>query len=693
MLMPDDLAGTHLQGRDAPPSRAGRSGWIREFTGRPAVRRAGWLLLAWSCILLPAVVAARLLYRNVVNFPFLDDFMFTEFLEKTNAGTLTLHDFFKVQMEHRLAWPRLVIFTLHHLAPGQFHLQCWVTYGLILLTVLNVGLLLRRTGRPFARWWPLLACTSLAFFSPVQYQILLWPMMFQVVSPVWGLTSAMVVLSTKWPLWLRFPLCVSFALVATLSLASGLLVWLLLVPVILFADWLPQGKRRWTFAALWLAAFAVTVALYFHGLKNETDAKFAYRAESGEVTVTKGLSKFLHEPGVALTFVLRFSGASLARGTSIPMLTAAQGWGILLAGVWVAVAVACLRRHRNGKLLSELVPWLMFGAYTIGTGFLVSLGRAWASKSGDNALQSRYICHAVPLTVAVMVLVWLLVSRLGKSTAPALIRTRMAAGAGALLMVGMQMIQWWHGAVMMEAWSSSRMRAAANALFFKIAGKPYLLNAASELCPNMEYASRLDDMGLLPHPMFKDTRLDHFTRSGKELSSNTAVFRELRPLFNDREPRYTMLAEGYASLPGRKRVPDALIFTYQEKDSPRQIFHVAQNLEMPLFLKDSLGRDMRFLFQHTTELSRNLTRFATEIPFNALPGEVEEAKVQLWVLDYRKWLVHPVVGDFRIRVKDRRIINLGPVRSGSKSGTRAASPPRPVGGDKTDEPRDKGTQD
>ena len=89
-------------------------------------------------ILLPVIALARLMYENLVNIPFLDDYMFTDMLDKARHGfrwsfdldmgidpvtgmerpaVLTLHDFFVVQMEHRMAFVRGVILLLHKLWP------------------------------------------------------------------------------------------------------------------------------------------------------------------------------------------------------------------------------------------------------------------------------------------------------------------------------------------------------------------------------------------------------------------------------------------------------------------------------------------------------------------------------------------------------------------------------------------------
>ena len=95
------------------------SGTASGKTTTASPKRWLWLVAAWVCILLPVVLLARLMRENLVNIPFLDDYMFTPMFEKARNGfaftfahddnVLTLHDFFLVQMEHRLAFVRALI--------------------------------------------------------------------------------------------------------------------------------------------------------------------------------------------------------------------------------------------------------------------------------------------------------------------------------------------------------------------------------------------------------------------------------------------------------------------------------------------------------------------------------------------------------------------------------------------------------
>lgn len=635
--------------------------------------------LRWLLILLPALLTARLIHSYAVNIPFLDDFMFTPMYEKARGmlGGFTLHDFFIVQMEHRLAWPRLMIVVLDHFFPGNFAAQCWLTYGLLVLTLVNICLLLNRTGKQFSRWWFLLALASAMIFSPVHYMVILWPMMFQVASPTFGLTLALAAVgSRRLPVWLKFIIAILGAMIATLSIASGILIWILLIPMILWGKGLPEGKPRWLFLAAWLLSFAVTAALYFHDLKNETDPQFAYQAGMQEVTATKGVTSLLGDPGRAINFVLEFVGGSLCRGTTGSMRLIAKSLGALLLGALFIATIVWWRRFRKSDTSEpDLIPWISLALYSPGTGALVAVGRAWATTSGDNSLQARYTIHAVPLSLGIMILTWILVGHFRQHFPSRQIALNQFIKTATAVFITTLVINWSHGRFMMETWSSSRLRAAANTQFFKLndMNNSFLVNRATELCSNKVYAKRLDDIGLLNPPMVTSDRLDQFKLRSRTLSSNTANLEQMRLLKDSSTGRQWILAEGEGGLGGRKRVADAIVFAKRDPDVPQDpwtIFHIGQITQLPLGLSSSLGRDMRFLFLPAQELSQVLTKFGLEIPLGALPKNDKTYVVTAYAFDFLRQEMFPMEGIFRVNLSVPSVVKIG----GKNGGKRRTQP-------------------
>jgi len=62
----------------------------------------------------------------------------------------------------------------------------------------------------------------------------------------------------------------------------------------------------------WLAAFAITVGLYFHDLKNEADPEFALGQDKTE-TLGAALQHFAQDPLHSLAFMARVLGGHCPR--------------------------------------------------------------------------------------------------------------------------------------------------------------------------------------------------------------------------------------------------------------------------------------------------------------------------------------------------------------------------------------------
>lgn len=621
-------------------------------------------------VLLPAILLFQLIGSHQVNIPFLDDWMFVQMDDKAargfdftfarNSDHLTLHDFFIVQMEHRMAFVRAVIMLFHKLAPANYTAQMWLSWTMLLGTAVNVFLLLRRsTGAKFAYFWPVMVLATIAIFTPVQYRIVLWAMMFQVAAPAFFLSTTMVALLAPRPLWVRFVIGVVCAVCATLSFASGILVWVLPVPLMLLPGVIRNSRDRWIYIALWLLAFGVTMGLYFHDLKNETDPQFSYK-QGDQETLHRDIKAFFTHPGDAATFVFRVLGSHLGRGTNVAVMDASLVIGGLSFFLWVGAWLYWWRRYADVQLRRQLLIWLVFGSYSVGAAMLVAMGRLWATRSGENAVSARYVIHAVPLTVALGVLLWVIARDL-KRRHPWVRKRAMQTALGfAVALLMLQAVSWAYGYRMMAVWGSSRLRGAANTMFYNT-----IFQVEGDIAPNRQYARRANELGLLNPPMLKTTRLDNFKLSPQMLSVNSARLTDLTV-----EEEYegensdikgpVIVARGYACLPNRTRVADAVIFTRRDRsDDHWEIFHVAQVAGLPLYLVDTISKDMQFIHLPGDHLAQEgVGRFEAHFdPAQHLPPG--EHDIMAWALDFRQQTVYPITGFFSIDTTKNRVKKLG----------------------------------
>ena len=609
-------------------------------------------VLPWVCILFPVLLMARYIWEYKVNIPFLDDFMFTDMLEKAREGFrwtfapsdkyLTLHDFFMAQMEHRLALVRALILLRDHFWPTNITVENWFSFALLCGTALNVAYLLKKTAGAFHQWWPVLALACFAIFSPIQYQIILWPMMFQVAFPAFFLSTALVALQSDLPLWLRWCIGVASAIGATLCIASGLLVWMLPVFMMLFGGTM-STKSRIAFTGAWLAVFGVTLALYFHNIHNEVEGPFAYKQKEEE-TMHRNISSFVESPEKVLPFVFRVVGGHLARGTSAALMTSAWWIGLVSITLFTAAFAWWIYRFKDEELRRRLAPWITFGSYTIAAAGLICLGRLWATANGDNSVSPRYTIHGVPLTVSLCAMIWIIASDLltrHPAWRPRLERALLVSG---LTLSALLALSWIQGQHMMETWSSARLRMATNTLFFKIHfldTVPKGPDLDGNIASNYRRARGLDDLHVLNPPMLTDNRLSNFKISKNALNKNSALWETLTVDSNKQMARAT----GYAALGGRKRVADGVFLTYRDDKGAWKVFHVGQVRSMPLYYMHTLEKDLQNIHQPGDNAGETFSAFISEFSLDRLPPGAHD--LAAWAFDYREQTVYPIIGAFR----------------------------------------------
>ena len=601
-----------------------------------------------SLILLPVVLIAWLLKTHLLNVPFMDDHVWLPFYEKIARHEFSFRDFFFVQMEHRLTVPCFVAWLAYHLKPGQITLHNWLSFIQLAVTTFNLGWLIRRTcGSP--RWhWLLMALTAWIVFSPTQSYTFLWSDCFSSFLPATFLTTALVVfyssLRSRW----KFVLCVVCAVLSSHSYASGILIWFLMVPLILWSDSIADGIVRRRFLVGWSIFFVVTMALYFHGLTNQAEPEFSYK-QGHEETLTKHIGAFVGDPVSSARFVLIFGGALLARGSFADIKDASEFLGILLGLVVLLAMGLVLRPLKSHLLRSRFLPWIVLGIYSFGTGAMVALGRIWASASLDGALWNRYTTHAVPLTVAVVVLVFLIIQEMERRFPDwhnALLATRTGL-LGAFIMI--LTFGWIYGLAQADAWWSSRLRDATCNLFARVLPPD---DIEGPITGNLKFARRMDDLGLLHPPMLRDCRLSNFRVSDKKISARTGRVDAVEPVGHGK-----FEAEGFAFLPGHERVADGIFLTYLNDKKEWMIFSVGQVKELPKYLNKVIEVDMQYLHQPYRSFRHVYGAFNTRFNLENIPAGRWEMGV--WAFDFKKRCAWRLPGRYRIETQTHRIVEFG----------------------------------
>ena len=199
------------------------SAFPRHNTLPPDNRREhlfGWVRLA--ALWLPAVITVFLVKTHAVNVMLWDDWWLAEDWLKYLKGEFRWTDLFAVQMEHRLAVPRAIGLGLNLIFEGDVRAQ----NGIALLALAAIAAmmhgLLRKTLGPLrgGTWWIAFAMMA-ALFSPVQWQPLLWPIIFTVYLAMAFVVGAVLVWFKSGPgARSAFAVSLGLAILATLTFAS-----------------------------------------------------------------------------------------------------------------------------------------------------------------------------------------------------------------------------------------------------------------------------------------------------------------------------------------------------------------------------------------------------------------------------------------------------------------------------------------
>ena len=370
------------------------------------MRRRGWRWLAVAMAFLPAVIMANVVWRHAVDVGCWDMWENAPLLEKWHDGTLRWSDLYAAQIQHRIVVPRLLIIALHHLSGGDFRWENYFTFAVFVACSVMIWRLLQRTLGP-SPWTPALALlANLLIFSPMLFQNVLWGSGMWMTLPMPCLLGALLVFEQAWGFWVKIGAAVLLAEVATHSFAHGLCVWPVLAVFVALQPALGTGRRRLAGAGVVAVVAAVTMAFYFQNFVNV--AYHAYSLKPGDHALAGSAT---NDPRRVLTVFLGFLGALYARNplSTEPPIERAPGIGLTILCLFLALAVWIIATRAGRAIWSRALPWLALGAYVVGVGLMIGLGR---STTGEfRAMTPRYLVVSSYFWIATGVILFLVGAR------------------------------------------------------------------------------------------------------------------------------------------------------------------------------------------------------------------------------------------------------------------------------------------
>lgn len=587
-----------------------------------------WRVVRWVVLLFPAFFTTWLVHTHAVNSMLWDDFLFGAEWVAWERGELNWQELFGVHMEHRQVIARSLSLILHQIFDEDIRAQnalslifLWATAGMMLwLLRYSVGSL--RGGN----WW-LAFAMMVAMFSPIQWQTLLWAITFALFISMAFFTASLLPWFTKIGNRAAFGFSFFFALLATISFANGLLVWGLVPVAILLARPHVPWKSRFRMLALWGVGGGFVVGLYFSDFGNSVNSAYAY-GQGAENTLAHSASFAFHYPLRLLGFVSALEGGNLSRGLPFESITVASVLGSVLLFVFASTSVATILRTRSEGFseLPKVLPWLLLGAFSIGTATLIGFGRMWVGDSLAQAISARYTTHAILLTASVPVLA-ALSFRYQNRFWPA------AAIGGLAVLLTLQTTQWAYGIRMMDHWRNSRFADLAWLRFSAFFPDKQAFSITAGDGPfGCQVAKDIHAMGHLSPKLLENLRL-------KSLGSVMAELPESRAGFTmwETDDSGTTTIAGYAAL-GSDRPADLIVFT-QPRDEGEEIIAI----HTPIFPRTSLGpRPIKdYEFTRISKVDHKLFFGWRGHPV-FLQAEDPQKRIQAYVFDAEKKRVFPL---------------------------------------------------
>jgi vancomycin permeability regulator SanA len=533
-----------------------------------------WLARVKVMLVLPAIWVGALVFRHGVDVPYYDQWDgICPLFEKMNAGTLRLADFFTQHNEHRIFFPRLIIFPLAILTHWNVRAELLLIELLIGVMAWNIWRLMQQTGwgRSRAGFWLFFAANAL-LFSPLQYDNMLWGFQIGFLLPLVLLTASLQIASSARPA-VGFPATLLLCTACTFSIASGFAAWILTFPLLYFTNRNASRRMRWPGWALWFAVFLISLLLYFHGYVKPPRHPSLWEA-------------FRH-PALALQFWLAYLGLPFAFGTALDMYRVSELSGAFLVVLLAGAGVYLWKWRSDSRLVGRSLPWLMLALAAVVNASLTTMGRVglglWQS------LASRYVPFAVLLPIGLLFILAAIVqhaggrSPAGRGHRPVEMFLAAAAAVLALLHLlgSVKSIEIW------KLYQHARLTTKALVETIPFVDEPKLLEQYVHpiVPPLRARAILLDQLGFLRPGLLKSKFIADLSDPAPSLSGGYGRIQQIGKIAGNQ-----MAVRGWALLPRKLRVADAVLLTYDDPAGKPVIFALADVGEERAEVASATGR-------------------------------------------------------------------------------------------------------
>jgi hypothetical protein len=515
-------------------------------------------LIAGCLVVLPIGFTALFINTYSIDMPYHDQWATARLFVYLAEGSLSFTHLFAQQNEFRQLFPHLLFLGLGAITRWNVRYEMLVSLLLACLVSFNIYRISRVTitGAEKRLW--LLFGTNLLIFSPVQYET--WLLGIQVVylAPIACLTTCLSVAYSSLSLNAKLAIGAVLSIVSTFSSANGFLCWVLTLPVFLVVcDW------RRPFVPLlivgWVTLCLLSVSFYLYG----------YQTPEWHPSLTESLG----HPTRALAYLAVFLGAPLAPGNGTPRLAAAIIVGtlasILFAGaclyLWVSLGDRSLRRR--------MVVFVMIGAYSLGTGLVVTAARLGFGIA--QALSPRYSTFSLYLLVSLIYLAPIVVEHArANGYLPRRVPTAPRASALVAVLLLFHTLTATQGMLHARAFRTHVRYLKACLLFVNVlrCSAPALTLRQEDLAA---LANALNRLGYLRPSLIDGKSVEEIAMSNRD-TRLAGAFEDLA-----RTPDGRLIASGWATLSEGREPAHAVLLTYRDDTRRSRVFAIVSMVSVP----------------------------------------------------------------------------------------------------------------
>jgi len=297
----------------------------------------------------PIIIVGIYISLLGINFPFWDQWEVIPLLMKQKEGLLTFADFFAQHNEHRPLFPRLIWIALAGATHYNINAQLWINLLIVIGTFI---FFINRSIKTWAKFNITVPPFTIPLISFLVFNLGQRESWLQGIQTIMFLEVACVVIGlfllAENENWKKFFLASLLGIIASFSMASGMLYWFVGGLVLLISS--PPRKNKLKIA-LWILTSILTIGFF---LRNWMP--------TGHLNINYVITHILEW----LIWVLNFLGAPLITHWSIAWV-----FGLLSVILYILIIGYTVRNDK----WRELIPYFAIVLFILITAISISLGR------------------------------------------------------------------------------------------------------------------------------------------------------------------------------------------------------------------------------------------------------------------------------------------------------------------------------